>query len=48
MLEGYQTYAILPLEIEFSLSHHKDIKRQEKQIIIIIHYERKKIPTNIK
>ena len=31
VLEGYQTYAILPLEMEYSLSHHKDIKRQEKQ-----------------
>lgn len=31
VLEGYQTHAILPLEVEFALEHHKDIKRQEKQ-----------------
>ena len=31
VLEGYQTHAILPLEIEFALEHHKDIERQEKQ-----------------
>ena len=31
VLEGYKTHAILPLEIEFSLNHHKDIERQEKQ-----------------
>ena len=31
VLEGYQTHAILPLEEEFALYHHKDIKRQEKQ-----------------
>jgi len=31
VLEGYQTYAILPLEMEYSLSHHKDIDRQERQ-----------------
>ena len=28
VLEGYKTHAILPLEMEFSLSHHKDIERQ--------------------
>jgi len=31
VLEGYQTHAILPLETEFALEHHKDIERQEKQ-----------------
>jgi len=31
VLEGYQTHAILPLEVEFALEHHKDIKRQERQ-----------------
>lgn len=31
VLEGYQTHAVLPLEEEFALQHHKDIKRQEKQ-----------------
>ena len=31
VLEGYLTHAILPLEAEFSLYHHKDIARQEKQ-----------------
>ena len=31
VLEGYQTHAILPLEEEFALYHHKDIERQEKQ-----------------
>ena len=31
VLEGYKTHAILPLEMEFSLNHHKDIERQEKQ-----------------
>ena len=31
VLEGYQTHAILPLEVEFALEHHKDIERQEKQ-----------------
>lgn len=31
VLEGYQTHAILPLETEFALEHHKDIKRQEQQ-----------------
>lgn len=31
VLEGYQTHAILPLEVEFALQHHKDIQRQEKQ-----------------
>jgi hypothetical protein len=31
VLEGYQTHAILPLEEEFALEHHKNIERQEKQ-----------------
>jgi len=31
ILDGYKTHAILPLEEEFALEHHKDIKRQEKQ-----------------
>jgi len=31
VLDGYQTHAILPLEEEFALEHHKDIERQEKQ-----------------
>jgi hypothetical protein len=31
VLEGYKTHAILPLEEQFALEHHKDIKRQEKQ-----------------
>lgn len=31
VLEGYQTYAILPLEMEYSLSHHKYIDRQIRQ-----------------
>ena len=31
VLDGYKTHAILPLEEEFALEHHKDIKRQEKQ-----------------
>ena len=31
VLEGYQTHAILPLEEEFTLQHHKEIQRQEKQ-----------------
>jgi hypothetical protein len=31
VLDGYKTYAILPLEEEFALYHHKDIERQEKQ-----------------
>jgi hypothetical protein len=31
VLEGYKTHAILPLEEEFTLEHHKDIERQEKQ-----------------
>ena len=31
VLEGYKTHAILPLEPEFALEHHKDIERQEKQ-----------------
>jgi hypothetical protein len=31
VLEGYKTHAILPLESEFALEHHKDIERQEKQ-----------------
>jgi hypothetical protein len=31
VLDGYKTHAVLPLEIEFALEHHKDIERQEKQ-----------------
>ena len=31
VLDGYQTHAILPLEEEFALYHHKEIKRQERQ-----------------
>lgn len=31
VLDGYKTHAMLPLEEEFALQHHKDIKRQEKQ-----------------
>ena len=31
VLDGYKTHAILPLEEEFALEHHKDIKRQERQ-----------------
>ena len=31
VLDGYKTHAMLPLEIEFALEHHKDIKKQEKQ-----------------
>jgi hypothetical protein len=31
VLDGYETHSILPLEEEFALEHHKDIKRQEKQ-----------------
>jgi GT2 family glycosyltransferase len=31
VLEGYKTHAILPLEEELALQHHKDIDRQEKQ-----------------
>jgi len=31
VLEGYNTHAILPLETEFALQHHKDIERQERQ-----------------
>jgi hypothetical protein len=31
VLDGYKTHAILPLEEELALEHHKDIKRQEKQ-----------------
>ena len=31
ILEGYKTHAILPLEEELALEHHKDIERQEKQ-----------------
>ena len=30
-LDNYKTHAILPLEVEFALEHHKDIERQEKQ-----------------
>jgi hypothetical protein len=31
VLEGYKTHAILPLETELALEHHKNIERQEKQ-----------------
>jgi hypothetical protein len=31
VLDGYKTHAILPLEEEFALEHHKDIERQERQ-----------------
>ena len=31
VLTGYRIHAILPLEEEFALQHHKEIKRQEKQ-----------------
>jgi len=31
VLDGYKTHAILPLEEQFALEHHKDIERQEKQ-----------------
>jgi hypothetical protein len=31
ILDGYKTHAMLPLEEEFALEHHKDIERQEKQ-----------------
>jgi len=31
VLEGYKTHAILPLEEQFALEHHKDIERQEQQ-----------------
>jgi len=31
VLDGYKTHAMLPLEEEYALMHHKDIKRQEKQ-----------------
>ncbi len=31
VLDGYKTHAILPLEEELALEHHKDIERQEKQ-----------------
>ena len=31
VLDGYKTYAILPLEEEYALKHHKDIERQERQ-----------------
>ena len=31
VLDGYNTHSVLPLEEEFALQHHKDIKRQEKQ-----------------
>ena len=31
VLDGYKTHAILPLEEEYALEHHKDIERQEKQ-----------------
>ena len=31
VLDGYKTHAILPLEEELALEHHKDIEHQEKQ-----------------
>lgn len=31
VLDGYKTFAILPLEDSFALEHHKQIDRQEKQ-----------------
>jgi hypothetical protein len=31
VLDGYKTHAVLPLEEQFALEHHKDINRQEKQ-----------------
>tara|TARA_Y100000361_G_scaffold34874_1_gene29302 strand:- start:11 stop:634 length:624 start_codon:yes stop_codon:yes gene_type:complete len=31
VLEGFKTYATLPAETKFTLTHLKDIKRQEKQ-----------------
>jgi cellulose synthase/poly-beta-1,6-N-acetylglucosamine synthase-like glycosyltransferase len=31
VLDGYKTHAILPLEEELALEHHKDIERQERQ-----------------
>jgi len=31
VIDGYKTHAILPLEEQFALEHHKDIERQEKQ-----------------
>jgi hypothetical protein len=31
VLDGYKTHAILPLEEDLALEHHKDIERQEKQ-----------------
>ena len=31
VLDGYKTHAVLPLETEFALEHHKEIERQEKQ-----------------
>jgi len=31
VLDGYKTHAVLPLETEFALEHHKDIERQERQ-----------------
>ena len=31
MIEGYETYAALPMEEEFSIIHNKTIDRQEKQ-----------------
>jgi hypothetical protein len=31
MVTGYKTYAVLPLEEEWSIIHNKTIERQEKQ-----------------
>lgn len=31
MVEGYKTYAILPMEEHFSIVHNKEVKRQEDQ-----------------
>jgi GT2 family glycosyltransferase len=31
VLDGYKTHAILPLEEELALEHHKNIERQERQ-----------------
>lgn len=31
MVKGYETYAALPMEEEFSITHNKTINRQEKQ-----------------
>lgn len=31
VLKGYKTHSMFPLEEDFALQHHKEIKRQEKQ-----------------